>query len=143
MQVLLKKFQTNNKLRRRTLPSHSMYFWRIEKLKTQMVARPLTDREALPYLVGHVAISAVVCCFPLAISNVWDGLGGVWTVFLAVVGTIYIYRQNDGADGQHFLQRYLAIGWVVALRWLVIIAVCAFPLFIAVEVVGATTDITT
>jgi len=120
-----------------------MYFWRIEKLKTQMVARPLTDREALPYLVGHVAISAVVCCFPLAISNVWDGLGGVWTVFLAVVGTIYIYRQNDGADGQHFLQRYLAIGWVVALRWLVIIAVCAFPLFIAVEVVGATTDITT
>ena len=22
----------------------------------------------------------------------------------------YIYRQNGGADGQHFLQRYLAVG---------------------------------
>jgi len=130
-------------LSRKTLPSHSMYFWRIEKLKTQMAARPLTDREALPYLVVYVTLSAIVCCFPLAISNVWDALGGAWTAILAVIGTIYIYRQNGGADGQHFLQRYLAIGWVVTLRWLVVIVVCAIPIIVVVEVVGATMDATT
>src|SRR5262245_4674371 len=96
-----------------------MYFWRIEKLKKQMAARPLSEREVLPYLVVFVALSVAVVYIPQAPLNVWDGLGAVWSVLLAVVGSIYIYRQNGGPGGQHFLQRYFAVGWVVTLRWLV------------------------
>lgn len=80
-----------------------MYFWRIEALKRQMTARPLSEREALPYLVVTAAFTTTVPYIPQATQNVWDGLGGVWSVLLAVVGTIYIYCQNGGADGQHFL----------------------------------------
>jgi hypothetical protein len=61
---------------------------------------------------------------------------------LAAVGTIYIYRQNGGAGGQHFLQRYFAVGWVVALRWLAIIVVAAVAFFVMLEVVGISTDST-
>src|SRR4029450_13758644 len=98
-----------------------MYFWRIERLKAQMATRPLSEREALPYLIVFVGLSAAVVYIPQTMSNVWDGLGAAWSVALAVVATIYIYRQNGGADGQHFLQRYFAIGWVVGIRWLVIL----------------------
>ena len=84
-----------------------MYFWRIEQLKTEMAARPLSEREALPYLVVFVALSSAVAYIPQTTQNLWDGVGTVWSVLLAVVGTIYIYRQNGGAGGQHFLQRYL------------------------------------
>ena len=98
-----------------------MYFWRIEKLKAEMAARPLSDREVLPYLVVFVGLSPAVCYLPETIVDLWDGLDAVWSILLAVVGTIYIYSKNGGAIGQHFLQRYLALGWVVTIRWLAIV----------------------
>lgn len=98
-----------------------MYFWRIDKLKAEMAVRPLSEREALPYLVVQIALFAATGYIPSTITNLWDGLGAVWSVALAIFGTIYIYRQNGGAEGLHFLQRYFAIGWVVFIRWLVIV----------------------
>lgn len=105
-----------------------MYFWRIEKLKAELATRPLTDRETLPYLVYFVGWTTAASFIPATFTNVWDGLGAAWSVLLAVIGTLYIYRRNGGADGQYFLQRYFAIGWVVAIRWLVILvlAIVAF-----------------
>ena len=105
-----------------------------------MVARPLSEREALPYLVVFVGLSAAVGYIPQTMSNVWDGLGAAWSVALAVVATIYIYRRNGGADGQHFLQRYFAIGWVVAIRWLVIIIFAAIAFYAALTAVGVETE---
>ena len=122
-------------------PQH-MYFWRIEKLKSEMAARPLSEREVLPYLVVYVALSAAVSYLPPTTYNVWDGLGAVWSTLLAVVGTIYIYRQNGGADGQHFLQRYFAIGQVVAMRWLAFVMLPVVALYIAMEELGSDTEST-
>ena len=117
-----------------------MYFWRIEKLKTQMAARPLSQREELPYLVVFVALSAAAGYIPQATRNVWDDLGAVWSVLLAVVGSIYIYRQNGGPSGQHFLQRYFAVGWVVALRWLVVFIGACVAFYGTLAAVGADID---
>lgn len=97
-----------------------MHFWRIEKLKQAMAERPLSERETLPYLVVYCALSSAVISIPQEMGNGWDVAGAAWSVLLAVLGTIHIYRQNGGGAGQHFLQRYFAIGWVVAIRWLVI-----------------------
>ena len=120
-----------------------MYFWRIEKLKAQMAARPLSEREALPYLVVFVGLSAAVGYIPQTMSNVWDGLGAAWNVALAVVATIYIYRQNGGADGQHFLQRYFAIGWVVGIRWLVVIVLTTIAFIATLTALRLETEHTT
>ena len=62
---------------------------------------------------------------------------------LAVLGTIYIYRQNGGADGQHFLQRYFAISWVVSIRSLVVLIPAAVALFTLPAVLGSETEDTT
>jgi hypothetical protein len=106
-----------------------MYFWRIEKLKTELAARPLSEREVLPYVVVFVALSVAAGFIPHPTRNIWDELGAVWSVLLAAVATIYIYRQNGGAGGQHFLQRYIAVSWVVSIRWFVFLSLAALAFY--------------
>jgi hypothetical protein len=108
-----------------------------------MVARPLTEREALPYLVVFVLLSTLVCYVPQSLANIWDGLGVIWSLTLAVFGTIYIYRLNGGASGQHFMQRYFAIGWVVSLRCLVFILLISIIYFLTLDVLGTSSETTT
>jgi hypothetical protein len=115
-----------------------MYFWRIEKLKSEMAARPLSDGQALPYLVVFVALYAGLGYLPHISFNVWDVLGAVFSVALAVVGTIYVYRRNGGAAGQYFLQRYFALGWVVTVRWFVVLLPAILAFFGVLEGLGFT-----
>ena len=117
-----------------------MYFWRIEKLKAAMAARPLSEREVLPYLIASIALSTAVSYLPQTSQNIWDTLGSVWSVLLVVMGSLYIYRQNGGANGQHFLQRYFAIGWVVTLRWLVLFLAIGAAFYGTLAMVGAETE---
>lgn len=102
-----------------------MYFWRIEKLKAEMATRPLSDSEVLPYFALFLALSTAASYIPRVTLNLWDGLGAAWSVTLAVVGSIYVYRLNGGASGQHLLQRYIALGWVVTIRLLVVFVAAA------------------
>lgn len=94
-----------------------------------MAAGPLSDRQVLPYLLVYVGMFTAVSFIPATMTNVWDGLGAVWSVLLAVFGTLYIYHRNGGAHGQHFLQRIFAVGWVVAIRWLPVLFVAIVTLF--------------
>jgi hypothetical protein len=100
-----------------------MYFWSIHRLKSKLAARSLTAREELPYvlvfftLLAVSANSSALFTQPSA-PNLWDHLSASWSIVLGVAGTIYVYRQNGGPNGQYFLQRYLVIGWVVTVRWL-------------------------
>lgn len=108
-----------------------MYFWRIEELKRGLIARPLTDREVLPYFLIFLGITGLVPVFPVESMNLWDYAGAIWTLLLMMVGTVYLYRCNGGAAGSHFVQRYLSIGWVVAVRWgMVVMAVFVVMLFL-------------
>ena len=81
-----------------------MYFWRIGNLKTELAARPLSEREALPYLVASMVVLTAATYIPQAEYTLWDYLTAAWSISLAAVGTIYIYRENGGARGRHFLQ---------------------------------------
>ncbi len=60
---------------------------------------------------------------------------------LAVVGTVYIFRQNGGAGGKNFLQRYFAIGWVVGTRWLVTFAIVSVVFYGMLMAMNADIDI--
>ena len=82
-----------------------------------MASRPLSAREELPYLVVSLIFTLVVTIVPKPTPNQWDYLAVGWSIILAIAGTFYIYWQNGGSKGDHFIQRYFAIGWVVAVRW--------------------------
>ena len=108
-----------------------------------MAIRLLSESETLPYLVVYVTWTTVFSFVPDPFSNVWDTLSATFSAFLAVVGTIYIYRQNGGADGQYFLQRYFAIGWVVTLRWILIVTVSTVIFFTLLELANVSSEETT
>ena len=95
-----------------------MFFWRIEKLKQQLAERPLSSRGELPYLVGFVALSTVALYIPYTEGQVPAAVDALVGTGVAVAGTIYVYQQNGGENAPFFLQRYFAIGWVVAVRFM-------------------------
>jgi len=113
-----------------------MYFWRIENLKKDLIARPLSDREVLPYLLIFVGISALIPIFPMESMNSWDYAAAIWTLVLVVAGTLYTYQCNGAARGSHFVQRYLAIGWVVAVRWCAAVVAALIVLLFVVDTPG-------
>ncbi|HEX7150174.1 MAG TPA: hypothetical protein VF618_01710 [Thermoanaerobaculia bacterium] len=117
-----------------------MYVWDIRELKQHLIARPLTEREQLPYLVAFVALTSVAEHLPVELTNVWDYLSAVCAVIVAVGGTIYLYKQNGGRSGQHFLQRFFAVGFVVSVRWFVALIVTVIPLVGALEFAGLLQD---
>lgn len=117
-----------------------MYFWRIDLLKANLRHKPLSDRESLPYLIASVTLMTIGGSLPFESYNVWDGLGSLWSIALAILGTIYIFHQNGGSEGRYFLQRYFAIGWVVGIRCIVAIVACAIALFATLEYLGRATE---
>jgi hypothetical protein len=120
-----------------------MYFWRIEDLKKQMATRPLSEREVLPYLVVFSATMSAIWLIPADPRNLWDYLSMGFSVLLSIVGTIWLYRRNGGASGQHFLQRYFAIGWVVGIRWVVVFILVGIPFYGFVTAFGPGLEVTT
>lgn len=108
-----------------------------------MAARPLSDREVLPYLVVFVGLVVAVGYIPQPVANLWDALGAVWNVAVSVLGTIYIYQQNGGAGGQYFLQRYFALGWVVSIRWLGTVILVGIAVALLKALLGSDAEETT
>lgn len=121
-------------------PRRRMRFWRVEQLKADMRAQPLSERESLPYLVVYAAFFTIASGFPNPGFNFLDAIGDSLSVVIAIVGTIVIYRQNGGIDGRFFLQRYFAIGFVVAMRCLVAIVIGMSVMLAILDSVGTIPD---
>jgi len=121
-------------------PRRRMRFWRIEQLKAEMQAQPLSEREALPYLVVYVALCTLASGLPVPGFNVLDAIGAALGVAIAIFGSIFVYQQNGGIDGRFFLQRYFAIGFVVALRCLVALVAGMFVLIAVLDSSGRLLD---
>ncbi|MCI0334030.1 MAG: hypothetical protein L0228_12500 [Planctomycetes bacterium] len=120
-----------------------MYFWNLNDLKSLMANRPLTDREVLPYVIAYSVLTSAAFMLPTLSVNRWDAAGAIWSVALAIGGTIYVYRRNGGSAGEHFLQRLLVIGWVVAVRLVVVFFLALIALFVVIEIFGELSEETT
>ena len=118
-----------------------MYFLRYQPLKDKLRTRSLSDREALPYLILFSGFAAAVYLFPTTEEfNVWDWIGGGSSVALAVLGVIYSYIQNGGRQGFDLIQKYVVIGWVVAVRCILAFIPCVFAFYFSVDYFGMISD---
>jgi hypothetical protein len=107
-----------------------MYFWKIDSLKKDLVEKPLPESESFKYLLATMILVVVSMIFPSPQSNQWDVYFGIVATILAAVEVYYIYLCNKGKDGSNFLQKYLAIGWVVVVRWFFLIFIPSMILFL-------------
>ena len=110
-----------------------MYFVRYNPLKEKLRERALSDREALPYLILFVALTALAVGLPLYESyNLLDGISAFSSVIIAVVGLIYAYKQNEKEDGYDLIQKYVVLGWITGVRFILI----GLPLYVVVGVIA-------
>ena len=124
-----------------------MYFWNIKKLKAQIIERPLTEREVLPYIIAHALmylllmelisyvysfheVGAVTIPF-----GVWDYLSIVFAIVFTILGSIWLFKKNKVRSENYFLQRYTALGWVVMLRTTVIVLLVMLVLFVLTQII--------
>lgn len=114
-----------------------MFFWRITRLKERLAEAPLSPREELPYVIAYVVLSTGAMYIPYGDAQIPQAADGVAATAIAVAGTLYVYHQNGGADGRFFLQRYFALGWVIAVRFVAALLGIYVAYGVALAVAGA------
>ncbi len=110
-----------------------MYFWNIEGLKSKLTAALLTDREVLPYFIVFLVLMMGLEFLPPEKMNLWDYLTTAYAILISIFGTLYLYRKNGGSAGVHFIQCYMAVGWVVGVRWMALVLPLFFVFRIATD----------
>ncbi len=118
-----------------------MYFLKYHPLKQKLTERCLTDRDALPYFVIFMGLSTLGSSMPfLSGYNVWDIVSGIVSVVIAICGVIYAYRKNGGKAGYDFIQKFVILGWVVFIRFLLAFVPIIFALYLFFELTGLVSD---
>lgn len=103
-----------------------MYYYSIKQLKANLTEGPLPENESVSYIIGFSAIAALTKILPAPTPSTWHYINFIISLLLAFFGTYWIYLQNGGPNGKNFIQRYVILGWVSAIRYITL----ALPAFI-------------
>jgi len=109
-----------------------MYIWKITELKKQLINSDLEEAESFKYLMANTVLFTAAT-IQYGETNQFDTLSGVISLFTAVLGTWIAYKVNGEKDGNHFVQRYLAICWVIFVRFFALIALPLIIVNVAIE----------
>jgi hypothetical protein len=96
-----------------------MYFWRIEALKADLRRADLNERGAFAYLLASMLAFTFFSNPEFAENSfdaTWNWLTTLVSMAIVVGGTGLAFHANGGVQGRQFLQRYVALGWVLAIR---------------------------
>lgn len=111
-----------------------MYVWNIEELKKELSERGLSQSDLFKYIFVYVFLSAVVmeviAYFPSEGYIDVDGVQSFANILIIGVATYLCYYANGGKNGTDFAERYFSIGFVVAIRFIVLLV----PIMIAMGV---------
>jgi hypothetical protein len=112
-----------------------MYFWNIKKLKADLIAKPLTEKQTLPYLIAAVFFYTLIIELAIFLLSAqvtseeyskWDFISALFNLGSVIFGLKWLYQQNKGDSGSYFTQRYLAINWVASIRFMLVTALYLF-----------------
>ncbi len=97
-----------------------MYFIQYDPLKERLRNRSIDDRAALPYFLLFCVLEALAISIPgVAYKNKWDYISTLLTLLVTIWGVIFVYRRNGGRKGYDLIQKFVVLGWVVAVRFLI------------------------
>lgn len=111
-----------------------MYFWKIGRLKKQLVEQGLSKRQLYYYILISVVINAAVIEIMAygapKVATTWDYVFSLVNIGIAIIGTWAIYRANGGDNGVQFAERFFSIGLVAIVRFVAVTA----PVMIALMI---------
>ena len=102
-----------------------MHFWKIDKLKEEIKNDDLSEKDKFIYAVIYI----VSCAFGMEAmgwlniedQNIWDIVVSISNVIIVLVGTIFAFKANGGSTGEDFLGRFFSIGFIISVRFFVIL----------------------
>lgn len=102
-----------------------MEFLRIRRLTADLARRPLSAPDTAKYLAAQGALLSILFIpTPAEAPADWPFLA---YPLLALLGVYYCYRCNGGPVGERFAERYLAVGWVVGVRVVLVTIATVIP----------------
>lgn len=94
-----------------------MYFWNIDKLKSDFKEGLVTEKSILHYLIAYTILVGIAL-IPFGDTNQFDVLTAISLIPVSIIGIQYAYASNNGEQGSDFLAKYFAIGWVISVRFI-------------------------
>lgn len=123
-----------------------MYFWKIKKLRDQLIEQGLGQRAVFIYIflssLIYIAIIEFAFLLPTeGATRAADFISPLLAVAVVAVGTYLCYRANGGGAGREFAERFFSIGFVTGLRVLAVYIPALSGLFMILVIVeGADAD---
>jgi hypothetical protein len=115
-----------------------MYFWRITRLKSDIISNSLTDHQIFQYffatLIVNTAIVAITGILFQSDIGLWDYIAAILTFTITIIGTYYVYFCNGGREGVKFFHRYFPLAWVTSIRVTVMLVPIAFIFMVVWEI---------
>lgn len=112
-----------------------MYFWKMDLLKAQLIAKGLTENQTYLYTMAYIVFTTFMVELmrysPDTVFNEWTHFSSTMNVLIPVAGTMMAYRANGGVSGVQFLPRYLSISMVASLRFMVLVII---PLIMTIAI---------
>ena len=106
-----------------------MIFWNIEKLLKQLSSQKLTQKELFFYLLGLTLLETIVSNPFLFedsyLSSVFDWFDWLIFLFCSLISLGFCFISNGGNQGKNFIERYIAIQFVMTIRYSVFIIFAA------------------
>ena len=98
-----------------------MYVLNVVALKNELSLQDLPSAESLKYLIGFAFMSLPSNAFASAMVLARQSYYPLLSAGLFVAGVLYCYSQNGGSRGTNFLPRFIALSWVVSVRFLLVV----------------------
>lgn len=93
----------------------------IKVIESKISNGELTEKDGFNYLFAFLILSAI--CLTLFTNNehgVYKLLDCILTTVITIWGIKATYKANNDIDGKDFLNRFLAISWVIGMRLIIV-----------------------
>lgn len=122
-----------------------MYFWKLDLLKKQLIAKGLTEAQSYSYMLVYAILSAIaiemMAYVPHETVDGWTYFASIMNILIPAIGTMMAFKANGGASGMQFLPRFVSISLISSIRYLVLILLLMIPLTTAAIVLQGVVDI--
>jgi hypothetical protein len=114
------------------MPFNHRYLWSVQWVLERLRKHELSQNAVFGYFLAITSFDwlqfTLIATTPTPQLSPWSVVGSWATFAITVLGLVYLYRQNGGAGGTQFFQRYfplsVTVGWkfvlaMFAALWLV------------------------
>jgi hypothetical protein len=120
-----------------------VYFWRIDRLKSELAVHDLAPQGVCAYATAHVVLWSLATLAPTEeapLSTREEVALILSSLVIIVLGLWAAFRANGADVGRDLAGRLLALSWVIGVRLMAVLLGCFAAIFIAAVLLALVTE---